>query len=111
MKRFFGLLKAKTTPTRLIDEDDVIRLQKQDGHVRQCTVRNWEQKLLHLVELHTIYNDGSKNLPNIYIVYGKRIIDLSGLIDEEHVVSLAKVELAHAKEDDALILICSGRTD
>ena len=59
----------------------------------------------------TEYNDGGKTLPNIYVVFGKRIIDLSGLIDEAHVLSLANVELAAIRPDDKLIILCSARTD
>ena len=42
---------------------------------------------------------------------GKRIIDLSGLESKEYVVTVANAELAGAKEDDRLILICSDRLD
>lgn len=59
----------------------------------------------------TEYNDGGKTLPNTYIIYGKRIIDLSGMIDEEHLKSLAKVELSLARPEDKLFILCSARTD
>ena len=110
-KKLFGLVTKKTTPLRLIDEEGVIRLQKRDGHVRKCTAENWEHALLSIVGEYTIYNDGGKNLPNIYVIFGKRIVDLSGLADEEHVAALARIELQHAAKDDKLILICSDRTD
>ena len=59
----------------------------------------------------TEYNDGGKTLPNIYVIFGKRIIDLSGLIDEAHVLSLANVELAAVCPEDKLMVLCSARTD
>lgn len=110
-KKLFGLIKSVTKPTCIVDDEGVIRLQKRDGKVHGCTGGNWETALIRAVEDMTEYNDGGKTLPNIYVIYGKRIIDLSGLLDEEHVKSLAKVELASARPDDKLIILCSARTD
>lgn len=108
-KKLFGLLKTVTTPTRIVDEEGIIRLQKSDGHVRSCNGSNWETVLKNLVEAHTDYSEGEKNLPDIYVIFGKRVIDLSGLPDVEHVISLAKVELAKVVPEDILILLCSNR--
>lgn len=110
-KKFFGLVKKTVTPLRLIDSEGVIRLQRQNGHVRACTAANWKDALLSFVDNYTIYNDGGKTLPNTFVIYGKRMIDLCGLGDEAHMIALANVDLAHADPDEPLILICSDRTD
>jgi hypothetical protein len=59
----------------------------------------------------TEYNDGGKTLPNVYVIYGKRILNLSGLPDQEHVVSLAKVELANVQPEEKMFILLSARTD
>ena len=89
----------------------MIRLQKANGFVRGCKGSNWETALHNLVEAHTDYGEGEKNLPNIYVIFGKRIVDLSGLADNAQVMSLAKVELAKVVPEDSLILLCSDRLD
>ncbi len=109
--RLFGLLKTRTTPTRIVDEEGVIRLQKRDGHVALCTGEKWEQNLPVMIERYTDYSEGTKNLPNIYVIFGKRIIDLSGLESVGRAMSLAKIELAKCKPEDKLIFLCSDRTD
>lgn len=109
--RLFGLLKTRTTPTRIVDEEGVIRLQKRDGHVALCTGEKWEQNLPTMIERYTDYSEGTKNLPNIYVIFGKRIIDLSGLESVGRAMSLAKIELAKCKPEDKLIFLCSDRTD
>ena len=76
-----------------------------------CSGNNWEPTLMRAMEDMTEYNDGGKTLPNVYLIFGKRILDLSGLLDEPQVQSLAKVELASAREEDVLIILCSARTD
>ncbi len=110
-KRFFGLLRNVTAPTCIVDNEGIIRLQKSNGHVFPCQGRNWKDVLVRAMSDLTEYNDGGKTLPNVYMVFGKRIIDLSGLIDENHVLSLADVELAAARPDDEMIVLCSDRTD
>lgn len=110
-KKFFGLFKSVTKPTNVVDEEGVIRLQKRDGKVFPCNGSNWNSTLVRALDNLTEYNDGGKTLPNTYVIFGKRIIDLSGLIDEDHVIALAKVELAAVMEKDQLIILCSERTD
>lgn len=110
-RKLFGLIRNSSTPTRIIDEEGVIRLQKQNGHVAVCRGSTWEKTLPLMIETYTDYSDGSKNLPNIYVIFGKRIIDLSGLENISRVMSLAAVELASCKAEDKLIMLCSARVD
>ena len=110
-KKLFGLLKKTTRPLRLIDEEGVIRLQKNNAWVRQTTVGTWEQDLKWILEELTEYNDGGTNLPNVYVVLGKRIIDLSGMQKGEQIASLGNVELAGYQPTEPLILAATKRVD
>jgi hypothetical protein len=109
-KKFFGLLKSKSRPLRLIDEEGVIRLQKSDAVVLPGTVASWKEETAKILRELTIYDDGGTTLPNLYVVSGKRIIDLSGLSGEEQTFSLGGVELSGCAADEKLILIGSKRT-
>ena len=111
VKKLFGLVKQRTTPTRIVDEEGVIRLQKRNGHVVSACGSNWQEILPQLIEKYTDYSDGGKSLPNIYVVFGKRIVDLSGLENVSRVMSLAAIELQNAGPEDKLILLCSDRLD
>lgn len=64
-----------------------------------------------MLEDLTEYNDGGTNLPNIYVVLGKRIIDLSGLQSPEQIVSLANVDLAGCNADEPVIVAATKRVD
>ena len=70
-----------------------------------------EWELIWLLEELTEYNDGGMNLPNIYIVLGKRIVDLSGMQSGEQIVSLGSVELAGCGNDELLIVAATKRVD
>ena len=110
-KKLFGLIKKVTKPLRLIDEEGVIRLQKNNALVRQTTVGGWQQDLKWILEELTEYNDGGTNLPNVYVVLGKRIIDLSGMQTGEQIISLGNVELAGYEDMEPLILAATKRVD
>lgn len=110
-KKLFGLIKKVTKPLRLIDEEGVIRLQKNNALVRQTTVGGWQQDLKWILEELTEYNDGGTNLPNVYVVLGKRIIDLSGMQTGEQIISLGNVELAGYEDIEPLILAATRRVD
>lgn len=110
-KKLFGLIKKVTKPLRLIDEEGVIRLQKDNALVRQTTVGGWQQDLKWILEELTEYNDGGTNLPNVYVVLGKRIIDLSGMQTGEQIISLGNVELAGYEDMEPLILAATRRVD
>lgn len=110
-KKFFGIIKKVTKPLRLIDEEGVIRLQKNNALVRQTTVGGWQRDLKWILEELTEYNDGGTNLPNVYVVLGKRIIDLSGMQTGEQIISLGNVELAGYQDGEPLILVATKRVD
>lgn len=110
-KKLFGLVKKVTHPLRLIDEEGVIRLQKNNAWVRQSTVGTWEKDLNWILEELTEYNDGGMNLPNVYVVLGKRIVDLSGLQSGEQILSLGNVDLAGCGAEEPLILAATKRVD
>jgi len=110
-RKLFGFVKRRTTPLRLIDEEGVIRLQKNNAWVRQSTVGTWQKDTAVLLEELTIYNDGGINLPNLYLVLGKRIIDLSGLQSDAQIYSLGKIELEGYPENEPVIIIVTRRVD
>ena len=110
-KKLFGLVKKVTHPLRLIDEEGVIRLQKNNAMIRQSSVKGWRKDTEFLLEELTEYNDGGTNLPNFYVILNKKVIDLSGMSSADQVYSLAEVELAGYGEDTPLILAATNRTD
>lgn len=110
-KKLFGLMKKTSHPLRLIDEEGVIRLQKANATVRQADISSWRDAVVYMLEELTVYNDGGTNYPNVYIVLGKRIIDLSGMSSEEQIYSLANVELNGYDAKTPVIVAATLRID
>lgn len=111
VERTMLFFKKKTTPLRLIDEEGVIRLQKKDGHVTETAASGYRSAMKKFFNDFTVYDDRGHQLPNMYIVLGKKIIDLSGLVEEAQAFGIARTELASAKPDEKILVICSHPQD
>ncbi|MBQ8815045.1 MAG: hydantoinase/oxoprolinase family protein [Lachnospiraceae bacterium] len=107
----FGFLKKKTKLLRIIDDEGVIRLQKRAAEVRTAGVGNWPQVVRGLVEDMTEYGDGGEEIPSTYMVYGKRIIVLTGLATVENIISVARTELAGMGADEKVMIVCTQQKD
>ncbi len=107
-KLFF---RKTTHPLRLIDREGVIRLQKSNALVRQSSLTSWKKDVNWLLEELTEYNDGGSSLPNLYLIVGRRIVDLSGMQKPEQVISLAQVELEGLPDDESVIVIGTKRVE
>jgi len=110
-KKLLGLFKKKSWQLRLIDDDGVIRLQKSNAHIKTANASNWDKIFTDLVENNTDYGDGGEELPSAYIVFGRRIINLSGLSGLRHMISVARTEMETIGIEEAVILICSKKQD
>lgn len=110
-KRFFGLLSTTKNSLRLIDTTGVIRLQKAQAKVWPSTVASAVNTINEAIDQLTVYNDGGANYPNLHLVVGGKVINLSGLSSEEQIRSLAAVELQGYDVQTSLIVIGTERLE
>jgi N-methylhydantoinase A/oxoprolinase/acetone carboxylase beta subunit len=111
-KRLFGLIpRPALSPVRVIDDFGVIRLQRSSGEAIQTTVGGWKSAARAVVEKHTAYDDGGASLPNVHLICGQRIVDLSGMQDVDQVISLGDVEMMHFNSGEPMVVLVSGRSD
>lgn len=110
-KKLFGLLHKKTYPLRIIDEEGVIRLQRKDATVLQSSVKTWREDVSRLLNELTEYNDGGVFLPGVYLVIGKRIVDLSGVPGAEQMYGLGAIEMGGYAPEEPVIAAGVRRSD
>jgi N-methylhydantoinase A len=108
-KRIFGLYQQKLSPLRVMDKEGVIRLQMSNGAAIETINRNLNGTLQKFLEEHTSYGDAGRTLPDTFILYGSRILDLTGLLDISQIISLATAELANMAPDDSIVCIVNLR--
>ena len=84
--RLLGLLEEKKNAFRVVDQGGSIRLQSQNGYVSASTAKEAEALIAKTIESYAQWGDAGKIIPNITVLSGARIIDLSGLLDTDQVV-------------------------
>jgi N-methylhydantoinase A/oxoprolinase/acetone carboxylase beta subunit len=104
-KKLLGLLQSKHLALRTMDSKGVIRLQIKNGAVRETRAAEAEKAIIALAEEHASYGDAGKVIPNMMLLTGSKIIDLSGLLDTAQVVALARTELETAPPDSPTVVL------
>lgn len=104
-KKLFGLLRSKQQTLRTMDDKGIIRLQTRNGAVRQTTAAQADTAILELAEKYSHYGDAGKIVPDIMMLAGGRIVDLSGVPEESQIASLARAELSSMPADSPTIII------
>jgi N-methylhydantoinase A len=105
VKQLLGLLKRQVTAYRVIERAGSVRLQSQNGQVAKCTVSQAESTIGTLIEKHAHWGDAGKVIPNILLLQGAKIIDLSGLLDTEQVLAVTKTELENLPADEKIVVL------
>jgi N-methylhydantoinase A len=108
-RKLLGLMKKVTYAVRAIDIEGVIRIQRSQGEIHKVSINNFQEDMDRCIENSTIYSDGGKEIPDVYLFYGKKIIDLSGLIEKNQIISLAKVEIQGLDENTSMYTLISNK--
>ncbi|MFB6551131.1 hydantoinase/oxoprolinase family protein [Streptomyces sp. NPDC056405] len=97
-------------PIRVVDADGVVRLHARDAHVQATTVTDAPDVLARLVTESTSYGDGGVRAPAVRLLVGSRIADLSGVLDPQAVLALARSEISTRAGDEPLVAVLEVRT-
>jgi N-methylhydantoinase A/oxoprolinase/acetone carboxylase beta subunit len=105
--RFFNSTRR---PVRALDREGVIRIQRSDGVARIARAGDGLAALKTLWEEVTIYNGDSVIVPDIFMIAGAHIVDLSGMQSLEQATAVSQAELQGLAIDTPIALIGSRRT-
>lgn len=103
-------LRKPQHPVRVLDRDGVVRFVSADAQVKQSTVGAGAALLPQLIAEHTAYGDGGSRAPALQLLIGPRIADLSGVLDESQLISLARTEIEGQNRSDALVAVFEVRS-
>ena len=106
-KSFFGLISSKREVVRVLDEDGVIRLQRNDARVLQFTRSELQGSFARFVSDMTRYSDAGETLPKTFLFFGQKMSDLSGVLNMEQLLSLAEMELEFVASDETIIAVAA----
>ncbi len=77
--------------------------------MRRCTVNDLEGELRALVAGLVDFGDAGRTIPDVYVLVGSRLVNLSGLADEGQMLGLAGVEVRAHAPDQPVVLIATAR--
>jgi N-methylhydantoinase A/oxoprolinase/acetone carboxylase beta subunit len=110
-KSFFGLLVNTRQMVRIVDKTGVVRLQRNNAEVHSANVENIGRNLELIITKLTDFGDAGRALPDIHLLIGSRIVNLSGLAELEQAVALARTELENLHEEEKLVIVAAPRSN
>ncbi len=78
VERKWRFFTSRRRPVRAVDREGVIRVQRSDGIVLGATRATGIAQLRRCWEEVTIYNGDSVITPDVFVIAGRRVVDLSG---------------------------------
>jgi N-methylhydantoinase A/oxoprolinase/acetone carboxylase beta subunit len=104
-ERKLFLFKKKRKPLRVLDNQGFIKVQRSDGEVFQLCGANALEGLKMAWEKLTEYGGESIVYPDLFLIVGSHIVDLTGVRSLDHALGLAEAEIAGLKDDDPVALV------
>lgn len=108
--RLFGLLKKRREPVYVLDVEGVVRLKMPAALHRSTTVSELSSSLDHLIRNYTTYGDAGGLPPDIFLIVSGKIIDLTGLVNKEQILSIARIELEKFSRDQRVLILASKKS-
>jgi len=106
-ERVAGFITRSRTPIRVVDNAGFIKLQRSDGKVVSSALKSALSELKKLWEAETKCAGDALIRPEIYVLVGGRLTDLSGMSMSsfEHIESMVRSELEGVRDEERIILI------
>jgi N-methylhydantoinase A/oxoprolinase/acetone carboxylase beta subunit len=110
-KTFFGLFTNSRQMVRVVDKTGVVRLQRNNAEIHSSNVETIARDLEFIITKLTDFGDAGRALPDVHLLLGSRIVNLSGLAELEQAVALAQTELENLSETENLVIVAAPRSN
>jgi N-methylhydantoinase A/oxoprolinase/acetone carboxylase beta subunit len=97
----------KRTILRVIDQTGTIRFQSKNGDASLASKAEAESAIAQMANKWARWGDAGKSVPNILLLAGNKILDLSGLADLDQILTLARLELEKFPNDAKIIVLAT----
>lgn len=104
-----GLLVMEYLPTVVIDREGIVRLQLPDAMVNVAKAGEVDGLLGTILTRLTTFGDAGEVLPDIYLVKPGQITDLTGLVEAQQILSVARIETQMLGPDDEVTVISARK--
>ena len=105
----FDLIKERLNSVRVINKEGTIKLQFKNALTKTVKVPEIKNEISKIISDLTSFGDAGALVPDIFILASSKILDYSGLINENQIISLADYELKKVPQDENVVLIASPK--
>lgn len=90
---------------RIVDNKGFVKIQHGEAKALECTPETVEKAIKDLWVDCTVYKSDIALRPDVYVCYGARILDYSGIPEQEQVLKILETELATMRKDEKLVAV------
>ncbi|BAS27366.1 hydantoinase/oxoprolinase family protein [Limnochorda pilosa] len=108
-RALFGLLKKQEQRVQVCDQEGVVRLKLSHAFTQAATVARARSAATGVMERASTVKDTGRVLPNVFVLVGSRLVDLSGIADEELIHSMIETELAGLPGETPVVFVAEPR--
>lgn len=108
-RALFGLFSLTRQSVRVTDHTGVILLQRTQAEVISSHVTDVAAALESIITKLTDYGDAGRTLPDLHVLVGRRLVNLSGLADAEQAIALAQVELGSVPAEERVVIVAAPK--
>lgn len=106
--RLFGLLSRTKRRLSAVDGSGIVKLKLSDGNVYKSTGERLNTDISRVLDEESVYSNSSTKLPNIYVLHGNQIMDVSGVSKRDQILSLVDVELSDVPDAEELVILAES---
>jgi N-methylhydantoinase A/oxoprolinase/acetone carboxylase beta subunit len=93
----------------IVDERAVVRLIVPRAAVIATNAGQFESAIIAVIDEHTTYGDVGRAVPDLWLLAGARIVELTGLTGAESAMALAADEIAGLPDDAVVGIVTVAR--
>ena len=109
VSRLFGLFHRDEQDFRVLDRRGVVKLQVNNGQLLCTSGGRFSADLDAFLQEVSSYNDAGQILPEVFVLHGSRIVDLSSVLVHDQVMQLAALDLEGAAPDTPICVLTHPR--
>jgi N-methylhydantoinase A/oxoprolinase/acetone carboxylase beta subunit len=108
-RSWFGLISRTRRLARVTDRTGVVLLQRSNAVIEPATVGDARRVVMDVINRLTDYGDAGRTLPDLHVLVGMRIIDLSGLAEASQATAITSTELEDLENDVPVVVIATRK--
>jgi N-methylhydantoinase A len=108
-KLLFGIFSETKQRIRVIDNGGVTRLKLDHGAVAKSMVERMANDLAIMADKFSAIKESGALLPNFFLLYGARIVNLTGLASIDQIQTIAAEETIGMTPESPIVILAENR--